>query len=651
MQTIRFQGCLVIAFVVGMFAGLPHRICADPPRNVLLPTGVTDGKTLSQNWTDADAEGFYNLPQGSKLIRYNWFLYLEQPDKETLFRDAEHIRSLGYLPRQPGAGNPKGLPVGFVQDGLHVGLTCAACHTTQIVFDKKAWLIDGAPTLGDFETLMRRLADALKATLDSEPKFTRFAEQVLGAGASDADRAALRAEMKATLDFRQGYNARNLPRGTSPRFGPARLDAFGAIFNEVSSTFAGLPDNHAPADAPVSYPFLWDTPQHDFVQWNGAVENTTSIAGSVIFGTKHIGALGRNAGEVLGVFGTVHVAKDGAIIPIPATYPSSVNLPDLIAVEESLRKLWSPQWPKEFPPIDPEKRTKGEDIFKMHCVECHQPIDRMDPNRTVKAWLKKSVGTDPTMARNFLTRKMKTGAFQGQLISVPGLRRFGSDAAVSDVLKHTVERVLLGGGGGSGAAAIRFELAARVEVDLGDKSLVGRFQSVDLEKGQFLAGHSADDRYVKDLFIRRGETILKTDLKSLATGKFSAADGSSLTIERWSPFSTTSSSGSLVALKETAPLRYIYKGRPLNGIWATAPYLHNGSVPNLDELLKKPEKRLSKFSVGSQEFDPVRVGFRSDIGNFVFDTALPGNSNAGHDYNVEFTQQEREQLVEYLKSL
>ncbi len=97
-----------------------------------------------------------------------------------------------------------------------------------------------------------------------------------------------------------------------------------------------------------------------------------------------------------------------------------------------------------------------------------------------------------------------------------------------------------------------------------------------------------------------------------------------------------------------------YKGRPLNGIWATAPYLHNGSVPTLDDLLKSSEDRPKTFTLGSWEYDPVKVGHApfSGADAFTFDTRLPGNSNAGHDYGEEgFTDNERKALVEFLKTL
>ncbi len=92
---------------------------------------------------------------------------------------------------------------------------------------------------------------------------------------------------------------------------------------------------------------------------------------------------------------------------------------------------------------------------------------------------------------------------------------------------------------------------------------------------------------------------------------------------------------------------------PLAGIWATAPYLHNGSVPNLYELLLPSNQRTTKFYVGNREFEPKKVGFSTDqaAGTTLFDTSLSGNSNLGHDTYGTFTEEERWQLVEYLKSL
>ena len=113
-----------------------------------------------------------------------------------------------------------------------------------------------------------------------------------------------------------------------------------------------------------------------------------------------------------------------------------------------------------------------------------------------------------------------------------------------------------------------------------------------------------------------------------------------------------------------------YKVRPLDGVWATPPYLHNGSVPNIYALLSPVSERPTKFWLGNREYDPVNVGYRSDKfdGGFEFDTSLRGNHNTGHEFDgVEkdgvndlkkdgvigprLTPEERRALVEYIKTL
>jgi hypothetical protein len=99
-----------------------------------------------------------------------------------------------------------------------------------------------------------------------------------------------------------------------------------------------------------------------------------------------------------------------------------------------------------------------------------------------------------------------------------------------------------------------------------------------------------------------------------------------------------------------------YKARPLNGIWASPPYLHNGSVPSLAALLLPADERPDRFTLGWWEYDPKTLGFAPYEGEdaFVFDTSLPGNSNAGHEganMGTLLAPHEREALLEYLKTL
>jgi hypothetical protein len=110
-----------------------------------------------------------------------------------------------------------------------------------------------------------------------------------------------------------------------------------------------------------------------------------------------------------------------------------------------------------------------------------------------------------------------------------------------------------------------------------------------------------------------------------------------------------------------APLAY--KARPHNGVWATPPYLHNGSVPNLYELLSPVAERSKVFYLGNKQFDPVHLGLDTSPlkGATEFRVGLPGNSNAGHEFNDgpkgngvigrKLKEEERLQIIEYLKTL
>ncbi len=100
-----------------------------------------------------------------------------------------------------------------------------------------------------------------------------------------------------------------------------------------------------------------------------------------------------------------------------------------------------------------------------------------------------------------------------------------------------------------------------------------------------------------------------------------------------------------------------YANMPLDGIWLRSPYLHNGSVPTLRDLLEVPSKRPKVFDRGYDVFDQKNVGFVSNLaseGNkqyFKFDTTLPGNSNSGHLYGTDLSPEQKEALVEYMKQL
>lgn len=109
-----------------------------------------------------------------------------------------------------------------------------------------------------------------------------------------------------------------------------------------------------------------------------------------------------------------------------------------------------------------------------------------------------------------------------------------------------------------------------------------------------------------------------------------------------------------------------YKAAPRDGVWATGPFLHNGSVPTIYELLTPAAERVKTFYV-TREFDPIKLGIETKqmaANDYLFDTTVPGNSNMGHSFEKSFSgkpadgiigrelsSDERYAIIEYLKSI
>lgn len=99
-----------------------------------------------------------------------------------------------------------------------------------------------------------------------------------------------------------------------------------------------------------------------------------------------------------------------------------------------------------------------------------------------------------------------------------------------------------------------------------------------------------------------------------------------------------------------------FVAKPLVGVWLLGPYLHNGSVPTVRDLLTPPAERPTVFFRGYDVIDPERLGFvssgpQAEVHGFRFDTALRGNGNGGHDFGTLLPEGRKRALIEYLKGL
>jgi len=572
-----------------------------------------------QGWSGEERGKWYEATQGSRLIPYAWMQSLEQAPGEDLFLDDANLERFRFLPYTTSRGLR--LPVGFALDDTPddeltfsrlrwfagqgeeerwVGFNCSACHTAEMRHADQTIRVDGGPALIDFQGFMTELDAALQKTRDDPGKWDRFAARVLGGRDDAANRALLKGAFAQFVAYREREARMN---AVSIRYGFGRLDAFGHIFNKVALVAAPEAATANAPDAPVSIPFLWNIHQHDRVQWNGIAQNLGRRlwpSGE----TFDIGALARNTGEVIGVFADVKAEKG-----LVASYASSIQVGSLDAIERQLTRLQPPAWPQEFPQPDASRVATGRDLFGRACAGCHEVLARDDLETRFEAkmgffreGLDDNVppGTDPWMACNAYTYAARAGLLEGTL-SAGG--RIGETEPVSTLLGTMVTGTLVRKRGDIVAAATQAFFGTTRPPRV-----------VDPSPDPTIALAEAEDRPER---LRR---CMTEDSNVLG-----------------------------------------YKARPLTGIWATAPFLHNGSVPTLHDLLLPPAERPRAFRIGTRIFDPDLVGYRTDevAGNdFVFRThdddgaPVPGNSNLGHDYgNAGFSDADRKALVEYMKTL
>ena len=137
------------------------------------PPASCDAINLDQGWTHEQSQEFWFTPQGSHLMPYSWFLALEvsDPSGQTLFHDRSNMDRFGYIWVPPSPKNPDGLPIGFTKDvassgDAYLGLTCAACHTGSLTIAGKQVIVEGGPTLADFQTFLAESTTALETATD-----------------------------------------------------------------------------------------------------------------------------------------------------------------------------------------------------------------------------------------------------------------------------------------------------------------------------------------------------------------------------------------------------------------------------------------------------------------------------------------------------
>jgi cytochrome c5 len=686
-------GAAVVA--IAEFPDQVRKLAPDTLLAKLLPptlparTPVKAAHWLDQNWSTVDRHWFHHAGQGTASfpVPYSWFIALEQPGihlftRPGMLADSAYLERFGFLPSpksirmdeaslqrfgystSPAAepvpasvgklqptpvDNFDGLPIGFARmtgaknpgtdepESDKIGLTCAACHTGHITYKGTSVRFDGGPGMLELRQLERATGLSIIYTLEVWGRFDRFATRVLGPDASAADRSKLKRELTEVGDFVRKevktYNATlkaKSQKDTEEGFG--RLDALNRIGNQVfytdvaASGLSGYEKNLHANDAPVSFPAIWTVPWLLWAQYDGSIEQP----------------LVRNVGEALGVSALVNMSPD---YPPEKLFRSSVALENLDRIEKMLRGsnpfdrtpnafggLTPPKWPSHIFADEPvwkisqERVAKGRTLYAEICAECHlgpandKVFDSQFPDQAF--WSSK--------------RWNKTGKEPVLMPVEKGVAGMGTDPAQADVLAS--RKIYVPGFWQLDPAK-----------DLGPHEPCSKLPEIASTEMPFSVALMM--------------VVERVSRKSMEDRNISPDDRKTL----WGP-------------RRNCPNPVSgphYRARPLNGVWATAPYLHNGSVPSLYWLLKPAAERPTKFCIGARDFDPEQVGYRVEPGeqpscktgeslfsatgddgkpihgNSVLGHSLEGTPGAGKPGVIGrmLSEPERFDLIEYLKTL
>ena len=684
-----------------------------PPLAQVLPPSLPataparEAYWLDQNWSTEKRHWFHHASQGTASfpVPYSWFIALEQPgihlftkpgmladstylerfgfipSPKTIDMDEAGMRRFGYPASSGGKAEPEpepvpglqitpvrnfdGLPVGFARmtgvtnpgtgaaDSDKIGLTCAACHTGHINYKGVSVRFDGGPATVNLKKLELATGLSIAYTTVVPGRFNRFATRVLGPDSSKEARDELCRRLTEVRDFllnqvktyqktiagMKTYDGKETQTDTEEGFG--RLDALNRIGNQVFTTdlvmagLSGYEKNLHANDAPVSFPPIWTVPWMWWAQYDASIEQP----------------LIRNAGEALGVSALVNFSPNP---PPELLFRSSVALENLIYIENRLLRgtdpfrqnprefdgLKSPKWPSHLFPSDdawkikPDRVAKGRALYARICVECHlgpvnDPLfEEQFPDRSF--WKSKQWKRDPN------------GGWVLDEVQKPAAH-IGTDPAQSEVLQKREVK-------------IPGFLDLQPARDLGERWKCKNLQTYSSTEMPFsialmIVVDKVSQRWMKDKDIK--EPVLS---------------------ELWAQRTNCPN-------LDASPEKPLYRARPLNGVWSTAPYLHNGSVPSLYWMLRPAAERPRQFCMGARDFDPDQVGFRvaaggdssCKTGETLFATAgsdgkaIHGNSVLGHSFEAApdesmdkyrngvigraFTDEERYELIEYLKTL
>jgi hypothetical protein len=682
-------GLFVLSFTIAASCG---RCCNKPPPAPLpdWETGACEEWYVANNGLGDERPGFYHDSEGSELFPYRWFLLMENKytgkrfvkDLERFGLVWERDAKTGDLPIGLTRKIPRDLQVPFKVEML--GINCTACHVGQMRFDKKCLRVDGAPNMFDVRKFYVEMLDSAVDTLKSPSKLWKL---LMGIPAKDdvnaqSDAAKLKASEDAGLEtLRKALAEEGHPELQKLE---TAIDNKSTELAEALNTLEGhMNDLDKVRDEGPDGKELGEEIDKliagELERFDADHAKDPTLVHKVLLGQATLVTPSADVESPL-------VSVQG--LEGLKTRATGIRTQGILTIPELVLGWFS--------------RLRGRVRLFAARVKFLQGVAANNVSGSTDAL---GGRTDAFgFARNFLFGQKYGFTANTAPIAYPHLWGFSNvewlhwNGNTTSVLQRNMGQALGVGAvvASDGSSTLQFEslhdletFAMKLEApvwpsffppinqDLADKgkkiyadrclACHGDIEAAPPPPGQIagvkefaLDDIRTDPNQANNFDAPLADGVefyaeLEKALDAILNKYIADNDIPEATARSWEPRGT----------QNTFRANAFYNARPLRGIWASPPYLHNGSVPTMEALLLPEAERPARFAVGVREYDPVRMGYawpeltvdECATEPTCYDTSVTGNTNVGHsnlpggafDYGTELTADERKQLIEYIK--
>jgi cytochrome c peroxidase len=637
---------------LGLLLSACVKIAKEEASSSLPPAGVLLG---ANGLSASERQKFYHLAEGSELYPYAAAkaLISSQTSKPFL----ENLERFGLIPDSPSEDNPLGLPVGItaatrrgVGSIQMIGVNCTACHVGQFSYKGRDFRVDGAPNLFDIEMFYADLAESSKATIKDPDKLLAFIKRYLEEkrGAPESVPA-----VAASSDGTQGH---------------AREYKFGDGTRKLLASFNDLKGMIDKGDLERALAVKIQTIIKEEIE--KAKGDLTSSVDPVIQSKKELSAsLEKDVASLLS-------KKPGTGSPLDIVINQRKDMLRQILTDVKTNVALFRSYIKLFEALaaagkDP-KDTRGgfgrvdafgSARFLMFGLENRRPTTAPVSYPYLwgmkdTAWLHYNANTNSVVERNIgqalglgATYDLKSFATTVIIENTRDLEWMAYNLTPPSWPEDLFGKIDADKAN-RGKALYERECARCHDVYEKTKDGLNDYQLFTLDDIGTDRNQAENFHYPLTLNGKQASFAEETGkvLDLIKAAYYKSYNITSDEQKKWEGNRTPIVWRDALATPQN---QKAYAARPLAGIWATAPYLHNGSVPSLFALLQPADKRPTEFYVGNREYDSKNMGYLTTEGaiSFKFESARDGNSNRGHEYGSSLTDDERYDLLEYMKSL